>query len=64
VDLFAPVSMDNNPEMQKIINEIGINAYKFFAKIAKNKNPDFKGVQWKNTQKCRFIFSKALFHKG
>lgn len=40
--LIAPVSMDNNPEMQKVINKIGIDAYKFFAKIAKNKNPDFK----------------------
>jgi len=30
--LLAPVSMDNNPGMQKIINKIGIDAYKFFAK--------------------------------
>ncbi|HVX01075.1 MAG TPA: FAD-dependent oxidoreductase [Candidatus Babeliaceae bacterium] len=34
--LLAPVSMDNDPEMQVIINQIGIDAYKFYAEIAKS----------------------------
>ncbi len=40
--LIAPVSMDNDPEMQKIIDQIGIDAYKFYASIATKKNKDFK----------------------
>jgi len=39
--LLAPVSMDNNAEMQKIIDKIGIDAYKFYASIAKGTQPDF-----------------------
>jgi len=35
--LLAPVSMDNAPEMQKIINDIGIEAYKFYKNIAMKK---------------------------
>lgn len=40
--LLAPVSIDNNHKMDKIINEIGIDAYKFYEQIAKNDNPDLK----------------------
>ncbi len=40
--LLAPVSMDNNPEMQKTIDQIGIDAYKFYASIANGTQPDFK----------------------
>jgi len=39
--LLAPVSMDNAPEMQDVINDIGIEAYKFYADIAKGKIPVF-----------------------
>jgi hypothetical protein len=39
--LLAPVSMDNAPEMQKIIDKIGVDAYKFFASVAKGTNADF-----------------------
>lgn len=39
--LLAPVSMDNEPEMQKIIDKIGVDAYKFYASVAKGTNPDF-----------------------
>ncbi|MBY0109540.1 MAG: FAD-binding oxidoreductase [Candidatus Babeliaceae bacterium] len=41
--LLAPVSMDNDPEMQKIIDEIGIEAYNFYAKIAHNSIAYFDG---------------------
>lgn len=41
--LLAPVSMDNDPEMDKIISKIGIDAYKFYAKVANNKISHFKG---------------------
>jgi D-amino-acid oxidase len=42
--LLAPVSMDNDPVMQKIINQIGIEAYKFYAAIAHNESdPVFSG---------------------
>jgi D-amino-acid oxidase len=34
--------MDNDPEMQKIIDQIGIDAYKFYASIAQKKHRDFK----------------------
>lgn len=37
--LLAPVSMDNDPKMQKIIDKIGIDAYRFYAEIANKKNP-------------------------
>lgn len=40
--LLAPVSMDNDPEMQKVIDKIGVDAYKFYASIAKKEHPDFK----------------------
>lgn len=40
--LLAPVSMDNDPEMQQIIEQIGIDAYKFYAQIAGKKHPHFK----------------------
>jgi hypothetical protein len=39
--LLAPVSMDNAPEMQKIIDKIGVDAYKFFASVAKGTDADF-----------------------
>jgi hypothetical protein len=41
--LLAPVSMDNAPNMQATIDQIGIDAYRFYDGIAKNKNSDFKG---------------------
>lgn len=41
--LLAPVSMDNAPDMQNTIDQIGIDAYRFYAGIAKNQNADFKG---------------------
>jgi FAD dependent oxidoreductase len=40
--LLAPVSMDNDSKMQKVITKIGIDAYKFYDSIAKKTNPDFK----------------------
>lgn len=39
--LLAPVSMDNNPAMQALIDQIGIDAYNFYEAIAKEQNPDF-----------------------
>lgn len=39
--LLAPVSMDNNPQMQKLINKIGVDAYKFYKGIADGKNSQF-----------------------
>ena len=40
--LLAPVSMDNDPEMQKVVNKIGVDAYKFYEKIAKGQDAIFK----------------------
>ncbi len=40
--LLAPVSMDNGPDIQKIIDEIGVNAYRFYAAIATKKHPILK----------------------
>ncbi len=40
--LLAPVSMDNAPGMQATIDQIGVDAYRFYDGIAKNKNADFK----------------------
>ena len=40
--LLAPVSMDNAPEMQPIIDQIGIDAYGFYAGIARKQNPHFQ----------------------
>lgn len=39
--LLAPVSMDNNPEMQSVIDKIGINAYRFYASLAIGKQEHF-----------------------
>ncbi len=40
--LLAPVSMDNDHDMQPIIDQIGIDAYHFYDDVARNKNQDFK----------------------
>ena len=40
--LLAPVSMDNDVKMQKIIDEIGIDAYEFYAQVAAGKHPFIK----------------------
>jgi hypothetical protein len=40
--LLAPVSMDNDHAMQSIIDQIGIDAYRFYDDVARNKNADFK----------------------
>ncbi len=40
--LLAPVSMDNAPELQAIIDQIGIDAYRFYASVAKGTQKDFK----------------------
>jgi hypothetical protein len=40
--LLAPVSMDNDHAMQPIIDQIGIDAYRFYDDVARNKNKDFK----------------------
>ena len=40
--LLAPVSMDNDHEMQSIIDQIGIDAYRFYDEVARDKNSDFK----------------------
>jgi hypothetical protein len=40
--LLAPVSMDNDHAMQSIIDQIGIDAYRFYDDVARNKNDDFK----------------------
>jgi hypothetical protein len=40
--LLAPVSMDNDPDLQKIIDKIGIEAYRFYDAIANKKNPILK----------------------
>ncbi len=41
--LLAPVSMDNAPEMQKLIDEVGIHAYEFYAAVANGSEPNFAG---------------------
>ena len=41
--LLAPVSMDNEPEIQAIIDKIGIDAYKFYSSVAQGNEPDFVG---------------------
>lgn len=41
--LLAPVSMDNAPEMQALIDRVGIDAYRFYATIAKGEHPEFSG---------------------
>ncbi|WP_341755670.1 FAD-dependent oxidoreductase [Candidatus Tisiphia endosymbiont of Ptychoptera albimana] len=40
--LLAPVSMDNDQEIQTILQKIEIDAYKFYASIAKKQHPHFK----------------------
>ena len=40
--LLAPVSMDNDHAMQPIIDQIGIDAYRFYDGVARNRNIDFK----------------------
>ena len=39
--LLAPVSMDNAPELQPIIDQIGIDAYRFYQAIAQGTHPHF-----------------------
>jgi len=41
--LLAPVSMDNDPSMQAVIDKIGLDAYRFYAQVARGQHPDFKG---------------------
>ena len=40
--LLAPVSMSNNPALQPLIDQIGIDAYLFYDLIAKGQQADFK----------------------
>lgn len=40
--LLAPVSMDNDAEMQKVIDKIGVDAYRFYAQVAKSEHPLIK----------------------
>jgi hypothetical protein len=40
--LLAPVSMDNTPAMQAVINKIGIDAYRFYRSVAEGSQKDFK----------------------
>lgn len=39
--LLAPVSMSNTPETEALINKIGIDAYRFYASIARKEQSDF-----------------------
>lgn len=41
--LLAPVSMDNGPEIQALIDRIGIDAYRFYAEISRGEHPEFAG---------------------
>lgn len=41
--LLAPVSMDNDPAMQALIDRIGIDAYEFYAAVARGEHADLKG---------------------
>ena len=40
--LLAPVSMDNDAKTQKIIDKIGIDAYKFYLRVAMGDHPFIK----------------------
>ena len=40
--LIAPVSMSNDPQLQPLIDQIGIDAYKFYEQISKGLQADFK----------------------
>lgn len=41
--LFAPVSMNNSPEMQTLVDQIGFNTYSFYQKIIKGGIPGLEG---------------------
>ena len=41
--LLAPVSMDNEPKMQAVIDNIGVQAYQFYAAIANGQNSELAG---------------------
>ena len=41
--LLAPVSMDNDPAMQAIIDRVGVDAYRFYAAVARGEHPEFRG---------------------
>lgn len=44
--LLAPVSMDNAPEMQALIDQVGVDAYRFYAQVARGEHPHFaKGAK-------------------
>ncbi len=40
--LLAPVSMDNDPRIQKLIEEIGLVAYRFYSQVAAGEHPLIK----------------------
>ena len=40
--LLAPVSMDNDPALQNIIDRIGVDAYTFYKKIALHQNSQLR----------------------
>jgi len=40
--LIAPVSMSNDPQLQPLIDQIGIDAYRFYEQISKGQQADFK----------------------
>ena len=40
--LLAPVSMDNDAAMQAVIERIGLDAYRFYAQVARGQHPHFK----------------------
>lgn len=40
--LLAPVSMCNDAKVQKLIDKLGIDAYRFYASIARGEHRDFK----------------------
>ncbi|MFZ4723280.1 MAG: FAD-dependent oxidoreductase, partial [Phycisphaerales bacterium] len=40
--LLAPVSMDNDAAMQAVIDRIGLDAYRFYAQVARGEHPHFK----------------------
>jgi threonine dehydrogenase-like Zn-dependent dehydrogenase len=41
--LLAPVSMNNDPAMQAVIDRIGVDAYRFYAAVARGEHPEFRG---------------------
>lgn len=40
--LLAPVSMDNDPATQAVIDRIGLDAYRFYAQVARGEHPHFE----------------------